>query len=121
MTEPSYTPQDWHDKPALDTPVDADRLNTLEAGVAAATERAVASVRTDAVQSLSPTEQAIAQVNMDGASATALALLQAEVTAGAHAVSTDGTDSLPAPAGTGLEFVITAAGLDDIRYNGTSL
>lgn len=38
-----------------------------------------------------------------------------------RACSTDGTDSLPTPAGTGLEFVITAAGLDDIRFNGVSL
>jgi hypothetical protein len=35
--------------------------------------------------------------------------------------STDGTNGLPAPAGVGLEFVITATGLDDIRFNGSSL
>jgi hypothetical protein len=35
--------------------------------------------------------------------------------------STDGTNSLPVPTGVGLEFVITAAGLQDIRFNGTSL
>lgn len=38
-----------------------------------------------------------------------------------HPVSTDGTNGLPAPSGVGLEFVITATGLDDIRFNGTSL
>ena len=38
-----------------------------------------------------------------------------------HPVSTDGTNSLPAPNGVGLEFVITATGLQDIRFNGTSL
>jgi hypothetical protein len=38
-----------------------------------------------------------------------------------QACSTDGTNSLPTPTGTGLEFVITATGLDDIRFNGTSL
>lgn len=35
--------------------------------------------------------------------------------------STDGTNGLPAPTGVGLEFVITATGLQDIRFNGTSL
>lgn len=34
--------------------------------------------------------------------------------------STDGSHGLPAPTGTGLEFVFTAAGLDDIRYDGVS-
>lgn len=38
-----------------------------------------------------------------------------------RACSTDGTDGLPVPTGVGMEFVITATGLDDIRYNGTSL
>lgn len=37
------------------------------------------------------------------------------------AVSTDGSFSLPAPTGVGLEFVIVAGALDDIRWNGTSL
>jgi hypothetical protein len=36
-------------------------------------------------------------------------------------VSTDGTDSLHTPTGVGLEFVINADGLDDIRFNGVSL
>jgi hypothetical protein len=35
--------------------------------------------------------------------------------------TTDGTNSLPAPTGVGLEFVITASGLQDIRFNGVSL
>jgi hypothetical protein len=38
-----------------------------------------------------------------------------------HPVSTDGTDGLPTPNGVGLEFVISAAGLDDIRFEGVSL
>lgn len=38
-----------------------------------------------------------------------------------RACSLDGTDSLPTPTGVGLEFVIAASGLQDIRYNGTSL
>lgn len=36
-------------------------------------------------------------------------------------VSTDGSYGLPAPSGSGLEFVITATGLQDIRMNGVSL
>jgi hypothetical protein len=39
----------------------------------------------------------------------------------ARAVSTDGTDGLPTPTGVGFEAVITAAGLADFTYNGTSL
>lgn len=39
----------------------------------------------------------------------------------ARPTSTDGTNSLPAPTGVGLEFVITATGLQDIRFNGSSL
>lgn len=35
-------------------------------------------------------------------------------------VSTDGSHGLPTPSGSGLEFVFTAAGLDDIRYDGVS-
>lgn len=35
-------------------------------------------------------------------------------------VSTDGSHGLPAPIGSGLEFVFTASGLDDIRYDGVS-
>lgn len=38
-----------------------------------------------------------------------------------QACTTDGTDSLPSPTGTGLEFVINSDGLDDIRFNGVSL
>lgn len=38
-----------------------------------------------------------------------------------QAVSTDDTNDLPTPTGVGLEFVITAAGLDDIRFDGVSL
>jgi hypothetical protein len=38
-----------------------------------------------------------------------------------RACSTDGTNSLPTPTGVGMEFVITAAGLQDIRFNGASL
>lgn len=37
------------------------------------------------------------------------------------AVSTDGSQSLPAPTGVGLEFVIVDDALDDIRLNGVSL
>lgn len=39
----------------------------------------------------------------------------------ARPTSTDGTGGLAAPTGVGLELVITAAGLDDIRYGGVSL
>lgn len=35
--------------------------------------------------------------------------------------STDATYGLPAPTGVGLEFVITATGLDDIQFDGVSL
>lgn len=35
--------------------------------------------------------------------------------------SVDGTHDLPVPTGTGLEFIIGADGLDDIRFNGVSL
>lgn len=38
-----------------------------------------------------------------------------------RACSTDGTNGLPEPSGSGMEFVINADGLDDIRYNGVSL
>jgi hypothetical protein len=38
-----------------------------------------------------------------------------------RACSLDGTQNLPTPSGVGLEFVVNAGGLDDIRFNGTSL
>lgn len=38
-----------------------------------------------------------------------------------RAVSTDGSFSLPTPTGSGLEFVITANTLEDIRYDGNDL
>jgi hypothetical protein len=40
---------------------------------------------------------------------------------GGRPVSLDGTNGLPLPTGVGLEFVIGADGLDDIRHNGVSL
>jgi hypothetical protein len=38
-----------------------------------------------------------------------------------RACSLDGTQNLPTPSGVGLEFVVGADGLDDIRFNGVSL
>lgn len=65
------------------------------------------------------TDAGIAALLGDADSSTTAAL-NAKYVAG-RACSTDGTDSLPTPTGVGLEFVITAGGLDDIRYDGTSL
>lgn len=52
--------------------------------------------------------------------ANAALVLDAAANTG-KARSTDGTEGLPTPTGVGLEFIITATGLDDIRFDGVSL
>lgn len=50
-----------------------------------------------------------------------IANLTTDLAAKGKPVATDGSFSLPAPSGSGLEFVITANVLEDIRMNGASL
>lgn len=89
MSEPTYTPTGWINNTA--PPIDADNLNKIESGVQAATQRAVASVRYDAGQTLTGTQQAQAQANMSAVS-------RAQVTAPpAAAVVTQGLYARLAP------------------------
>jgi hypothetical protein len=83
VTEPSYTPQTWHDTPLTDTPIDSARLNVLEQGVKAATDRAKVSIRHDASQSLNPTQQAQAQSNLGVVASAPLDLLATSTTTAA--------------------------------------
>jgi hypothetical protein len=61
------------------------------------------------------------QYQVDAAALVALQQQLASKYVAGRAASLDGTSSLPAPTGVGLEFVIGADGLDDIRFNGVSL
>lgn|GEM_PF-5892353 len=45
----AYTKQTWHDKPATDTPISADRLTHIEDGVEAAHTAAAAAVQPDSL------------------------------------------------------------------------
>lgn len=65
------------------------------------------------------TNRANADTTLTAVATAAQATANAAVKGKACAL--DGTDGLPAPTGSGLEFVIGTDGLDDIRYNGTSL
>lgn len=84
---PVYTPTNWVDRqaPALDK----DNLNKLEGAVKAVTDRAIASVRYDAAQVLSPTQQAIAQANLGVSSSVQ------SVTPGDSTVAVGGSASAP--------------------------
>lgn len=64
MPEPAYTPQTWHDAPAVDTPLSSARLSVVEAALQVVTDRAAKSIRYDSAQTLSGTQQSLGRVNL---------------------------------------------------------